>query len=68
VLRACARRLAQRGLRVLVERAVHVREFPQYEAFHPDENGAPPPTFTPSIIVSPAVRVLAAAVMQHCYA
>ena len=42
MLPACARRLAQRGLRVLVERAVHAREFPQYEAFHPDdENGAP---------------------------
>ena len=37
-------RLSQRGLRVLVERCVHAKEFPQYEAFCPADSGAQPLT------------------------
>lgn len=32
-------RLQKKGLRVLVERPVHRTEFPEYEAFDPEEDG-----------------------------
>ena len=34
-------RLEARGLKVLVERAVHSSEFPEYSAYNPDLGGAP---------------------------
>lgn len=35
----CCARLASKGLKVLVERSVHAKEFPEYDSFDPEQNG-----------------------------
>lgn len=60
-------RLSQRGLRVLVERCVHAKEFPQYEAFCAADSGARRSLSLLTVLVSQELCASLASCSQQAY-